>query len=163
MQMLVKRYKETHTMHQNENKILAALEEMRTMAADTYQMIEDSTNFESAIDSLLRRRLTEKMFILTTCKVDEDINDLNPPCLPFRLSFRILASRQTTKEGTYNVCFNGEFYQNMATKMLKISFGEIDQLYQVLEEAELRYAQIQGMYLYYFPIRLNTIQYDTRQ
>ncbi len=77
--------------------------------------------------------------------VSEDINDPSPPCLRFHLAFTINAPGQVPHDGKYDVCFNGEFYQNLGIRMLRVAYPKINKMYKALEEAELRYAKIAGI------------------
>ncbi len=131
-------------MAENEERMIAVLEEAKTAAEETRQLIETSTNFDEDINTLLEKPESDNMATITRVSVDEDVNDLLPPCLPFRLIFTINAPGQSSQDGKYDVCFNGEFYQNLGVRMLRVSYPQIDLMYKALEEAELRYAQIKG-------------------
>ncbi len=141
---MLNRYKQTQILSTNEDKMIAVLEEAKDIAEQTRQMIEDNTHFGSDINQLLEKQHTENMATIWSVTVDENISELVPPCLPFNLHFKIEAPGQTIYDDKYDVCFNGEFYQNMATKMLRVAYSDIDKMYKALEEAELRYAKIKG-------------------
>ncbi len=149
LQVLVNRYKETKIMSENEEKIIAVLQEAKDIAIETKELVEESTSFESDIVSLLKRR-SEDIAWIDLVKVDKLAVELNPPCLPLIFRFKINSPGQVVHDGTsfrdaHVVCFNGEFYKNVAVRMLRIAFEKIDRMYSTLEEAELRYAKISGI------------------
>ena len=78
-------------------------------------------------------------------KVDTQLKTISPPCLPFQLDFTLKTSQLTNHNGIYPICFNGEFYKNVGIRMMRMKYTAIDDMYKALEEAELRYARIDGI------------------
>ena len=80
---------------------------------------------------------------VTTLSVDSKLTEIIPPCLPFLLTFHMDTKPITRHSDTHKLCFNGEFKKNVAKTILRSAFSSFDELYKLLEEAELRYVQIE--------------------
>eukprot|EP00794_Sanderia_malayensis_P008625 gene8625-9555_t len=142
IRLLLNRYRELKILSQNEQRFVAVLEEAKAVATETREMVEEKTNVDADITQLLAMPDPASMVTVSRVVVDEDIIDPHPPCLPFQMQFIINAAGQEQQDGTYDVCFNGEFYENLGVRMLRVSYPQINAMYKALEEAELRYVHL---------------------
>eukprot|EP00794_Sanderia_malayensis_P008626 gene8626-9556_t len=145
IRLLLNRYRELKISSQNEQRFVALLEEAKSVATDTKAMIEEKTNIDVDITKLLAMADPANMVTVSRIVVEEDIAVPHPPCLPFQMRFTINAQGQQQQDGTYDVCFNGEFYKNLGVRMLRVSYPQINAMYKALEEAELRYTRLRGI------------------
>eukprot|EP00794_Sanderia_malayensis_P008627 gene8627-9557_t len=145
IRLLLNRYRELKILSQNEQRFVAVLEEAKSVATETKTMIEEKTNIDADITKLLAMADPANMVTVSRVVVEEDIAVPHPPCLPFQMRFTINAQGQRQQDGTYDVCFNGEFYKNLGVRMLRVSYPQINAMYKALEEAELRYARLRGI------------------
>ena len=103
-------------------------------------MVESKTDIQDDVKEQLALAQDINVF-----KVDTQLKTISPPCLPFHLDFNLKTKQQTSHNGIYPICFNGEFYKNLCLRIMKIRYPAIDEMYKALEEAEFRYARIRGI------------------
>ena len=74
-----------------------------------------------------------------------NVEDMKPPCLTFSYSYTINIDSSLERESVSEFCFNGEFFANIAAKILRDSFPSIDKFYKATEEAELFFSKIKNI------------------
>ena len=129
-------------MEENVGKMVALAQEAVDVATDTKTLIDGKAAIDTELTSLLSQASSANLVQISSLSVDGEINDLLPPCLPFQLGFTLNTQPPITKNGQHDICFNGEFYMNVAKQILRSSYPSIDELYTALEEAEMRYIRI---------------------
>ena len=110
-------------MAENEGKMIDVINEAKTMATDVKAMIDDKTSIGEDIDALLAT--SGDLAVISRVLLEGDIKEFSPPCLSFKLSFAMNTGSRAPHEGTYDVCFNGEFYENLGIEMLKDSYPQV--------------------------------------
>ena len=136
------RYKELNTLAKNLQKLIPIIEKSKEIASDTKIFIEEKTNIEEELAALLAT--TGQLATINKLSVNAPLEDLTGPCLPFDLDFVLNMAPPIAHKGNYDICFNGEFYQNLGAVMLRTSFPKVDDMYTALDEAEVRYVNING-------------------
>ena len=138
------RYKELKIMKANEERILSLVNEVSELVQQAKTLIDEKTNIEEEISELLSKADDTQLVTVNILKVDSPLNDLNPPCLPFDLAFVLHTATPIAYIGTQKsyICFNGEFFTNVAIEIMKKAYPIIDDMYKALDSAELRYVSI---------------------
>ena len=142
-QVLVNRYKEAKYLAENVAKLTALVREAVDIARKAKVLVDGSTDIESQITRLLEQANKDSLVQITGLLVDSPVDVIVPPCLPFQLAFTLNTRPAIHHSGNYDICFNGEFYKNVAVRILRAAYPRIDEMYKALEEAELRYVQIE--------------------
>ena len=135
------RYRERKVLYENIGKSIQLMQQAEDLATNTKDMVDDKTDIQDEVDDLLG--LPGDLVEINVLRVDEDLEELSPPCLPFQLDFTLKTAIPTTLSGPHSICFNGEFYKNVGLRMMRMKYTTIDTMYKVLEEAELRYVAIE--------------------
>ena len=137
------RYKEAKYLAENVAKLTALVREAVDIARKAKVIVDSSTNIETQITRLLEQADKDGLVQITSLLVDSPVDAIVPPCLPFQLAFTLNTRPAIHHSGNYDICFNGEFYKNVAVRILRSAYPSIDDMYKALEEAELRYVQIE--------------------
>eukprot|EP00112_Aurelia_sp_Birch-Aquarium-sp1_P001545 Seg1167.1 transcript_id=Seg1167.1/GoldUCD/mRNA.D3Y31 product="hypothetical protein" protein_id=Seg1167.1/GoldUCD/D3Y31 len=142
IRVLLNRYKESKILEENVGKMVDLAQDAVDVATETKTLVDDKAAIDTELTSLLSQASSANLVQISSLSVDGEINDLLPPCLPFQLGFTLNTQPPITRSGEHDICFNGEFYVNLAKQILRLSYPSIDDLYTALEEAEMRYIRI---------------------
>ena len=137
------RYREQKVLHQDIGKLIQLIEQGDEIAKNTKELVESKTDIRDEVNELLT--LSGDLVELNILKVDTQLKTISPPCLPFHLDFTLKTTQLSNHNGVYPICFNGEFYKNVGLRMMRMKYTAIDDMYKALEEAELRYARVDGI------------------
>ena len=134
------RYREQKALFEDIGKLIDLIEQAADIAKSTKKLVDSKTDIHKELDSLLT--LSGDLVELNVLKVDTNLEGITPPCLPFYLDLTLKTKTPTSHSGVFPICFNGEFYENVGIRMMRIKYPKIDEMYKTLEEAELRYSRI---------------------
>ena len=137
------RYREQKVLHENVGTLIDLLKKADEIAKAAKELVDNKTAIQDEIKELLA--LPGNLVELYVLKVDTQLKTISPPCLPFHLDFTLQTKQQTSHNGVYPICFNGEFYKNLGLRIMRIRYPAIDEMYKALEEAEFRYGRIRGI------------------
>eukprot|EP00794_Sanderia_malayensis_P013019 gene13019-14359_t len=144
IQTLLNRYKELKTLADNLQPMVSLLQKGADIAQDTQSMITDNTDLKSELVAL-REKSEDELVTINKLSVDSPIQKLHPPCLPFDLHFIIHTRPRREKQVKRSICFNGEFLKNLGAQLFRSTFPNVDAMYKVFEEAEMRYVKLDGI------------------
>ena len=125
LQLLLNRYKESKVLADNLNKLKAIVTEGKEIAEKAKEMVDEKTDFEDKITQLLAQASDKTLATINQLKVEALVNDLKPPCLPFDIDFTLHTTPVIQYTGKHDICFNGEFYTNVGTRILRSSFPKV--------------------------------------
>ena len=137
------RYREQKVLSENIGKLHDLVQQGFDIAKSAKKLVFSKTDIKEEVDGLLA--VTGDLVSINVLKVDTDLESISPPCPPFQLDFTLKTTRITTHNGVYPICFNGEFYNNVGLRIMRIKYPAIDEMYKALEEAELRYARVHAI------------------
>ena len=132
-------------MLENNGKLIDLAREAKSIASSTKQLVTSKLGVGKELKRLLAVEASGNLVDITSLKVDESIENLEPPCLPFQLDFTLNTDAPKSHSGRHKICFNGEFFKNVGVKVVRESFPTIDEMYRVFEEAQLRYSRIDAI------------------
>ena len=137
------RYREQKILAQDVGKLIELAEHAYEIAKSAKELVDSKTEAHDELEKLLT--LSGDVVEFSALKVDTQLNTISPPCLPFQIDFTLKTEEPSNHNGVYPICFNGEFYKNLGVRLMRIKYTAIDEMYNALEEAELRYARIRGI------------------
>ena len=137
------KYREQKVLFEDIGKLIDLIEQADEIARTTRELVDSKTEIGMEISKLLSH--SRDLVELYMLKVDTDLHAISPPCLPFQIDFTLKMNETFTHNGVHTICFNGEFYENVGIRIVKIKYPKIDDMYKALEEAELRFARISGI------------------
>ena len=137
------KYREQKVLAQDVGKLIELAEQAYEIAQSAKELVDSKTETHDELEKLLT--LTGDVVDFSALKVDAPLNSINPPCLPFQIDFTLKTEEPSSHNGVYPICFNGEFYKNLGVRLMRIKYTTIDEMYEALEEAELRYARIRAI------------------
>ena len=129
-------------MAENVGKLIQLIREASGIAQSAKTLVNNNANIDEDMTDLLSQPEGGNMVEISKFLVDEKLATLHPPCLPFQLNFVLSTKSRKSKEVKHDICFNGEFWMNVGVRILKSSYPSVDNLFKALDEAELRYVQI---------------------
>ena len=137
-------------------KLIELMEQADEIANSAKELVEGKSDIQDEVKELLT--LSGDLIELNVLRVETKLESISPPCLPFQLDFTIKTQEPSTHNGVHPICFNGEFYKNVGLRIMRMKYPAIDEMYKALEEAELRYARIEGI-----KKSLNRVQEEIRK
>ena len=127
---------------ENTEQLIQLTREASEIAKSAKTLVNNNADIDADMTDLLSQPDGANMVEISKFMVDEKLSSLHPPCLPFQLSFVLSTQSRKSKNVKHDICFNGEFWTNAGMQILKSSYPSVDNLFKSLNEAELRYVQI---------------------